>query len=188
VTDDPGVRIDIAHAKLLEGLVCAHKPTSVLELGFGRGRSAEAILRGLDFNQQSFTYTLVDNWGDWGGNWPDEASAFRLQHPEVDIIVCDEGDFLGAPPVGTSLAYDFIMSDADHFHAHEWHDRVYDDLLNPGGVLIYHDVTQFPGLIGIVEKCVEQGLRHVVFEKNSRSDERCQRGLLVIFKPLEMSG
>lgn len=180
MTDNPGPRIDIAHAKLIEGLVCAHKPTNVLEFGFGGGRSAEAILRGLEFNGTPFRYLLVDNWADWGGQIPQEADTFAHQHPEVQVVTEDEGRF-ATQPAGH---YDFIMSDADHVHTHEWFRRVYNDILNPGGVLIYHDVRgdSFPGLQSIVEQCVQQKVRHVVFDKNSRDGEQCDRGLLVIFK------
>ncbi len=181
MTDDPGVRIDIAHAKLIEGLVCAHKPESVLEFGFGRGRSAEAILRGIEFNGNEPYTVLVDNWGDWGKEMPPEAKSFFAEHENILLVAMDEGEFVKQ----CGQSFDFIMSDADHNCTHEWFERVYDDLLNPGGVLITDDVTQFPGLIGIVEKCRERNLRHVVFEKNSQSWERCQRGLLCIFKELE---
>ena len=176
--DTPGCRIDIAHAKLVEGLVCAHKPARVLEFGFGGGRSAEAILRGLEFNQEAFDYTLVDSWADWQGSQPMEAAEFLYAHPEVKLVEMAEREFVHE----TVEQFDFIMSDADHWHTHEWFERVYADLLAPGGVLIYHDVTQFPGLIEIAEKCRERNLRHVVFEKNTRVGECCQRGLLCIFK------
>jgi predicted O-methyltransferase YrrM len=80
--------------------------------------------------------------------------------------------------------FDFIMSDADHFRTQEWFAHVYANLLNSGGILIYHDVTnpQFPNLMRIYEDCVRNGHHHVLLNANSRKEERCDRGLLVIFK------
>ena len=51
---------------------------------------------------------------------------------------------------------DFIFSDADHHHAPEqWFDKVYDDMLNPGGILCYHDINlvdnDFPNLREILQ-------------------------------------
>lgn len=172
--EHPGVSIDECHADLLYGLIRAHKPASVLELGFGGGRSCDTILRGLRDNEQAgVPFTLVDNWGDWGNERPEHA-----YRDGVNIVTEDERKFTHY----CQESYDFIFSDADHGYAHEWFDITYGRMLNPGGVLCYHDVRLYENLWGIVEECRRLGLSHVVFEKNSIEGEWCERGLLVIFK------
>lgn len=179
---DENVKIDLAHANLLTALVQTQKPQSVLEIGLGGGQSADAILAGLKYNQQEYTYTLVDNWFDWNGQQP-AGVAERYEPQGVKIIVSDERDFVFA----TDQTFDFIMSDGDHMRAEQWFEYVYSELLNPGGILIYHDINlfdsdAFQNLTVIYEKCQEYKLRYNLFNRNSLPTERCQRGLLVIFK------
>lgn len=178
--DNPGVSIDTAHASLIYGLVCSQKPTSILEFGFGGGRSADAILRACEFNGNKPRYDLVDNWKDWDGTVPDTVIAFR-ENADIAIITADEGEFVR----DCEFQYEFIMSDADHANAEKWFNRTYIDLLAPGGILVYHDVRNFPNLAEIVTTCKASRLRHVVFDRCSRVGEACQRGLLVIFKTSE---
>ena len=178
----PLVKIDVAHANLLIGLVQSNKPKTILEIGLGGGQATDAILDALDFNQQKFEYTLVDNWLDWGRRRPpgvDEKYASR-----ISIVDSDERDFV----FSTSKTFDFIMSDGDHHNAEKWFEHVFDTLLNANGILVYHDINtfnepdSFPNLLQIYNKCKEYNLSHHLFNSNSREDERCQRGLLVIFK------
>ena len=175
------VKIDLAHANLLTGLVMSSKPKTILEIGIGGGKSTDAILSGLNYNQQSAVYTLIDNWCDWGGRRP-EGVTEKYGHL-INIIDIDERDFV----FKTNQSWDFIMSDGDHYNSDKWFDYVYDRLLNPGGILVYHDVNLvdtmcFKNLINIYERCQKLKISHNLFNKNSLSDERCQRGLLVIFK------
>ncbi len=180
--DDPGVRIDLAHADLLYGLVRAHKPRSVLEFGFGGGRSAQAILNGCAANQLTPRYVLVDNWADWGGVMPDEARAFAHKHIDaVEWSFQSERAFVAE----CREQFDFIMSDADHANAQRWHQRVFDCLLAPGGILCYHDVRAYANLAEIETQCQNANLHHVVFDRCSVDGEGCGRGLLVVFKGLE---
>ena len=179
---DEGVKIDVAHAMILTGLVAANKPKTVLEIGLGGGQSCDAILSGLEFNQQEYNYTIVDNWFDWHGQRPDGVDAKYASR--CTIIDSGEREFV----FSTDKTFDFIMSDGDHFNAQEWFEFVYANLLNTGGILIYHDINvfnephSFPNLVKIYDKCKEYNLPHKLFNLNSRTDERCQRGLLVIFK------
>jgi hypothetical protein len=49
--------------------------------------------------------------------------------------------------------------------------------------MVCHDVlSEGYQLYDIVINCQNRKIRHVVFSKSSRDDERCERGLLVIFK------
>lgn len=178
---DPAVKVDVAHAAILTALVQSNKPTEVLEIGIGGGQGTDAILAGLEFNQQKYNYDIVDCWWDWQGVKPagvDEKYAGRC-----NIITAFEKDFV----FSTDKTYDFIMSDGDHHNADQWFEHVLDKLVNPGGILIYHDINlfdddAFKNLNEIYTRCKQYGLRHHLFNKNSREDERCQRGLLVIFK------
>lgn len=176
---DDNVKIDRAHVELIYGLVVSAKPTTVLEFGLGGGTSANAILNGLEYNHQPYEYDLVDNWGDrdFAGVCP--AAVIKQYGSRVNIITSDEGAYA----VSCNKSYDFIMSDGDHMNADQWHEKVYEQMLNPGGILIYHDVGgEFPALASIYRRVVQQNIRHVMFDKNSLGGERCHRGLLVIFK------
>ena len=123
-------------------------------------------------------YVLVDDGTDWGGNLP------AAELPEgIEIIEQSERDFTYA----CTESFDFIFSDADHQHAEQWFIHTYAVLLNPGGVLCYHDVVNpdFPNLREILSECERLQLRYVLFDANSTATERCDRGLMVIFKPRE---
>ena len=174
------VVIDPAHNSLIHGLVRAHKPQRVLEIGLGGGTSLDTILQALDMNQQAYDYTLVDNWYDWSGQRPPGVT--ERYGDQIQIVESSERDFVAT----CDQTYDFILSDGDHHHADQWFDRVYHDLLAPGGIVIYHDINlvqdEFVNLRQILYTCQQQGLTHMLFNQNSRSDERCHRGLLVISK------
>jgi predicted O-methyltransferase YrrM len=177
---DEGVKIDQAHADLLRGLIVAQKPRTVLELGIGGGQGTDAMLSGLDYNQQEFEYTLVDNWFDFGHKQPDAVA--EKYGNRINIVTSDERDFVFA----CEKKFDFIMSDADHFRTDQWFEYVYENLVNDNGILCYHDVNlvdnEFVNLRTIYYKCREYGLAYKLFNLNSLPTERCQRGLLVIFK------
>jgi predicted O-methyltransferase YrrM len=171
------VKIDRNHAELVTALVKCVKPRTVLELGFGAGEATKAIMAGLNYNEMQFSYTLVDNWQDFGGRRPAATNAEEFSH--IDFVTSDEQAFVE----GCKDQFDFIFSDADHFSAQNWFQKVYDDLLRPGGILLYHDVTnpELPNLREIYDRVLSHEYRHALFSENSRSDERCDRGLLVIF-------
>ena len=174
------IAIDDAHADLIYGLVCALKPDSVLELGYGEGRSCQAILCGLraNGNRDKARYVLVDDWTDWGGEHP------QSDLPDgITLVEQSEREFT----YSCTESFDFIFSDADHQQAEQWFIHTYTVLLKPGGVLCYHDVVNpdFPNLREIVNECERLSLRYVLFDRNSIAGERCDRGLLVIFKPRE---
>jgi predicted O-methyltransferase YrrM len=173
------VKIDDNHAEFVRALVVCNKPRRVLEFGFGAGEATRAILGGLAYNRQAFEYTLVDNWLDFGGVPPPPAGALVAQG--VNLVTSSERDFVQT----CQTSFDFVFSDADHHHAQEWCDQVYGRMVARGGVLIYHDVTNsagFPNLLRIYRDVLANGYHHVLFNRNSTPEERCDRGLLVIFK------
>ena len=175
------IQIDTVHAKLLHGLVLADKPKRVLELGYGVGFATDDIYSALEYNQQPYTYTLVDNWSD---KWTESGNPEKVKAKysnKIDIVTSNEKEFV----FGCKEKYDFIMSDADHLATDQWFEYVYDTLLADNGILCYHDVmltSMFPNLYRIVERCQELNLRHKVFDKSSLPEEMCFRGLIVIFK------
>ncbi len=175
------LKIDQAHAKLIYGLVVANKPQRILEFGLGGGASTEAILEGISYNANHPHYTLVDNWMDFGGQIPGEILAYLKTTP-IHTVTSDEKSFV----FDTPHTYDFIMSDADHGSTQQWFEYVYDQLLNPGGILIYHDINIVEEvgvqLREIYFQARKRNLPYHLFNKNSRSEERCQRGLFVLFK------
>lgn len=190
------VEIDVAHSHLVEALVRSFKPESILELGFGGGRSHNAIAQGAKYNGNKPTYTLVDSWHDWSGNVPPEAHAavkrHSLNHKTHDaeentfhsftMVTSSEEDFV-SNNIGM-MEYNFIMSDADHQQTHKWAIDVFERLLTSPGLLIYHDVNgAYPGLGELPSKFRIRGdCASMVFNRKTRDDEECERGLLVIYK------
>lgn len=175
------VKIDVAHAALLHGLVRAHKPERVLEFGFGGGRSLDAILEALTINRNCREYVLVDNWADFGGVMPGEA---RRYVGAVDVTTNEEKDFV-AEAIAAGKQFDFIMSDADHYYSNEWAAEVFLYLLTRPGIIVYHDIQKdgpFWNLYSIKQWCENNCIPHMLFNRSSLPGERCERGLLVIFK------
>jgi predicted O-methyltransferase YrrM len=173
------VKIDANHADFVRALVMCHKPRRVLEFGFGAGEATRAILDGLRYNSQPFEYTLVDNWLDFGGIPP--AATRASAYDGVTFTTGDERDFVLACDTG----HDLVFSDADHHRTQDWFDLVYDRIVARDGVLIYHDITNtagFPNLLQIYRDVLRHGYDHVLLNRNSVPGERCDRGLLVIFK------
>jgi len=180
---DEIVKIDANHAEFVRSLVTCAKPHRVLELGFGAGESTRAILSGLRYNMQAFDYTVVDNWFDFQGIIPEATNS--PEYAEIRFITSAEHEFVDMFLQGGMQRYDFIFSDADHCNTQLWFHQVYEHMLAPGGILLYHDVTNtesFPNLMQIYEAVVRNNYRHLLFNRNSRQDERCDRGLLAIFK------
>ena len=178
------VAVDQCHLDLVYGLIVSHKPNSVLELGVGSGRTTKTIIRATDNNQNKPDITLVDSWFDFNGKAP---ACIENYKKFCKVVPMDEMNFV----FSTRNTYDFIFSDADHWNADKWFDYVYDRLLNPNGILIYHDVStgplpnnelRFPNLTSILYKCKERGISHVHLDRCSKPGERCYRGFLVIFK------
>jgi len=192
---DP-VQVDFCHGDLIESLVKCHKPKSVLELGFGSGFTTRKILAALDYNENGklnrhygdpATYTLVDNWLDWREKGQEPPNLSEFKKTRAQIVSAAEHEFV----FSAKQKWDFIFSDADHFNTDKWFEYVYDNLVNDGGILIYHDVCEtapesgefwFPNLANIIHKTRQRNLSHHLFKRESLASERCWRGLLVIFK------
>jgi len=172
------VKIDANHAKFVCALVMCTKPQRILELGFGAGEATRAILAGLRYNERDFEYTVVDNWVDFGGIQPEITKTGEFS--AVKFITSGECQFVKEP----HGIFDFIFSDADHNNTQHWFEHVYNNLLSRDGVLIYHDVTNpsFPNLLRIYMDSVRKNYDHILLNVSSRRDERCGRGMLVIFK------
>ncbi len=179
---DEIVKIDVNHAQLVTALVMSQKPGRVLELGFGSGEATRAILAGLRYNGAGCEYTIVDNWLDFDGIQP--AITQDPEYAGINFVTSPENVFV-SEALHAQNQYDFIFSDADHMATQNWFEPVYQQLLARAGILIYHDVTNtrdFPNLLRIYHDCVRNGYHYALFNNNSRTDERCDRGLLAIFK------
>jgi predicted O-methyltransferase YrrM len=173
---DPIVAMDDNHIQLINTLAICSKPTSVLEIGVGSGLVTKTLLDALQYNQKNSTLTCVDNFLDWNGQTPQGFDSFK---DNINFINSNERDFI----ISCKETYDFIVSDADHHHTNEWVDKTF-NLLNKGGILIYHDVTNpdFRNLYDIVRYAELHQINHVVLNKSSLPHERCERGLMIIFK------
>lgn len=172
---DPNVKMDQCHLDLIYGLLVSHKPGKVLELGMGSGVATDVILRAFRYNGLPLDLTCVDNWLDWQGKKPQDVAQYEAAG--VKVITAGEKEFV----FSCSEKFDFIVSDADHDHAQDWFDRTL-SLLRPGGVLIYHDVTNpdFRNLYSIYLSAKNANLSHFLFNTSSREEEKCERGLLII--------
>lgn len=173
------VKIDDCHVDLIYGLIVALKPNSILELGYGSGKSTKSIIKGTSYNQNNPEFTLVDNWMDFDRKVPSHICT--AYYAKVKIVTDEEKDFIES----CTETFDFVLSDADHCHSHTWFERTFRDILRPGGIMVCHDIMNregYPGLYDIVINCQNNRIRYAIFDKSSRDDERCERGLLVIFK------
>lgn len=189
--------IDVAHAHLIDGLVRAFKPTRILELGWGGGRSHNAIMTAAAFNDNQPEYTLVDNWSQEGQQPPDVQASVQLHTmnhitktrakntlSHFGVVTSSEQDFIRILLQQNKATFEFIMSDADHEHTHQWCADVYHKLLTSPGILIYHDIsTGYENLKTIKPVLQSVGGLCMEFNRKTREDEECQRGLLVVYKP-----
>ncbi len=172
--------IDAPHANLLCGVIMSSKPARVLELGVGTGYATKAITDALLYNKHG-ALTCVDNWIDYGGEEPPLAG--ELRSLGAIVVTASEGEFVAACRDTMAGAYDVIVSDADHHNAQNFVDD-HLRLLAPGGFLFYHDTINgdYPNLATIREKLTAAGVKFTEFSKNTRPDERCQRGWLMATK------
>jgi predicted O-methyltransferase YrrM len=162
--------IDKAHCDLIYGLAVSLKPKSVLEIGYGQGNSFEALWKALAYNNINFRYTLVDDWRGHQGR-----PAPELDGLPIEILSMTEEAFYREH---SDQSYNIILSDADHGHAHQWFEQSLEMVRAPG-LLIYHDASNpnHPNLgeLNLFGHC------WALFNRSSRPDEHCERGLLVIF-------
>ena len=170
--------MDKNHIDLIYSLIISQKPRSILELGIGSGFLTCKILEAISYNEiHQTTFDCVDNFIDWGYNIPDHIREIR----GINIIINSEENFVKS----CKNKYDFIISDADHPNCHRWITETC-SLLNDGGILIYHDVTNqdFPNLKSILDHFNKLPTTYstLLFNKSSKANERCSRGLLIINK------
>jgi predicted O-methyltransferase YrrM len=175
------IKIDSNHVDLIYGLIVSLKPRRLLEFGLGRAVSTDRILTAIGYNGIPVQYVVVDNWKDFGGSIPDEAA--RNYANRLSLVTEDEGHYIDRA-IKSGERFDFILCDGDHFNSEKYFTDVYGKLLSPGGILLYHDVVgaEFPNLHEIPRKANAHALSHIIFDKSTRPDEHCERGLLVIFK------
>lgn len=178
VTDGevPAVAMDRAHQAVIFAMAVAQKPMDVLEFGVGSGAISRALIAALNYNQHG-RLTCVDNWIDSGGIEPPIAETVRKAG--ATVIGQDEYSFTAGAPTG---AYDFLVSDADHNEAGRWVAETF-RLVRPGGILFFHDAaaTHYAAMALIREYA--RPFPHLLMDRSSRADERCGRGLLMVWRP-----
>lgn len=172
--------IDYAHAHLVAGLILAHKPESVLELGVGSAYLTRVVLEALRENSLG-CLTSVDNFFDWQGIKPPHIEELQHAYPEWNLIISDESSFLQSALPHT---YMFIISDGDHTRGYQTASAVFQAAV-PGGLLVFHDTSSdlFRLLARIPNRCRRLGFPSFHFTAKSLPDERTDRGLLVVSKP-----
>lgn len=169
------ISIDENHIEMIYSLIICDKPSSVLEIGIGSGKTTSKIIEAFEYNNIIANIDCVDNFFDWGGQIPEHIKQIK----NINLIISDEKGFIE----NCTKRYDFIISDADHEHTHLWVEKTI-GLLNPGGLLIYHDITNksYPNLYSVLNFVQTNKYSFMLFNKNSKTTERCDRGLLVIRK------
>lgn len=171
--------LDYAHAHLIAGLVLAHKPLKVLELGVGSAYLTSVVLEALRENGRG-RLTSVDNFFDWNGKKPFHIIDLQETNPDWDLIVEDESIFLQRSP---SEAYTFIISDGDHTRGYQTAPDLFRTAA-PGSVLVFHDTSSeiFRLLARLPKRCRQLGFDNFHFNSKSKPEENTDRGLLVVGK------
>lgn len=171
--------IDFSHAMLVAGLVTAHKPATVLELGVGSAFLTRVLLAALEENRRG-TLTSVDNFSDWGKQEPEHIVGLRQRAPNWRLEISDEAAFLQR---AAANSFDFVVSDGDHTHGYQNASDIF-RLCAPGGLLVFHDTNSdmFRLLRRLPGRCRRLGFSSVHFTARSRAGERTERGLLVVAK------
>src|SRR5580692_8157351 len=150
------IRMVYCHIELIAATVASLKPKNILELGYGSGKSAKAILAAIQKYKLGDTlYTIVDNWQDHDGVCPKDLWGLHsdygfdyqgVQHfPLIKLITSTEEKFVSNIISKTwqeaDETFDLIVSDADHGNSWRWFDKVYYLMLRPGGIGFFHDVN-----------------------------------------------
>ena len=172
-----GAAIDIPHGVLILGALMSSKPQSIVELGIGTGFVTSLIFQGIEYNNTG-ELTCVDNLHDFGGHLKPEILE-KLKKTNAKILApMQEKEFVYQ---AENNSYDFLVSDADHFHAGDWAEEIF-RIMKPDSFMFFHDVNprDFPNLMRYKTLSDELGKPNFLFTKCSRNDEICERGLLMV--------
>jgi predicted O-methyltransferase YrrM len=169
-----GISVDACHGLTIFGAAVSAKPESLLELGVGGAFVTNLLLDAIEFNEKG-SLTCVDSLHD---DFPPNLFDGIKERGANVIAPIEEKDFVFSVKENT---YDFLMSDADHNHAGEWTDQIF-KIMKPDSIMFFHDVTNpgYPNLLNYQKRAEELGKPFYLFNSDSRSDERCWRGLLMI--------
>jgi len=175
------VEMDTVHIDLIKATAMALKPLNMLELGMGSGKVTAALMEAsmaTGFGQ----LTVVDNWVDWNGVKPNihNVEPYIILN-RLQIITKSEESFVAENE--DKPQYDLIVSDADHHNSHKWWHMTL-SMLKYEGVAFFHDVCNrdFPNLNMLVYDIDAAGYQTKIFKNSSHPFERCNRGLLMVWK------
>jgi spermidine synthase len=171
--------IDTAHVLFLAGLVASHKPNRVLELGIGSAYLSKVILSTLEANGMG-SLMSVDNFFDWNGSKPSHIQELEERSPSWRVVVEDETEFVKN---AQKEEFDFVVSDGDHTRGYQNAVDVF-RICQPGGFMVFHDTRSelFRLLARLPKQVSNLGFSSFHFTRQTRSDERTDRGLLVVCK------
>jgi len=170
-----GAAVDLNHGILMLGALMSAKPINILEIGIGTAFCSELLLQGIKYNQIG-KLTCVDNLHDLNGNLPIDTLNY-LKDKQVSIAVQSEKDFVFSRQENE---FDFLVSDGDHNHAHEWTDQIF-KIMKPDSFMFFHDVMEKGySLIEYKNQAEKLGKPYYLFNISSRAEEKCERGWLMI--------
>lgn len=166
--------MDLNHAMLIYSLILSSKPEKIFEFGIGTGLISRLILKAIEYNSMG-KLTCIENLQDW----PEYNITSLKKNIElgINVIHSSEEDFVKNC---NENECDFLVSDADHINSHLWIDKVCKFVKN-NGFMVFHDVAYpaYPNLYKNIEYCQANKLPYFVFCKESKTGEKCSRGLLV---------
>lgn len=174
-----GAALDKNHLMLLLGVILSDKPKQILELGVGTAYASFSILEAIKYNKIG-SLTCVDNGYDINKH-DDNGNLKRttiksLKDRGVNVIMpTSEYDFVH---YSESNSFDLLLSDADHNGT--WPDQL-SRIIKNGSFMFFHDVNEsYPNLLEYHEYFKSKNMPCFLFNKNSRPEERCTRGFLMV--------
>jgi len=170
--------VDVPHGIIILGALISSKPEKILEIGIGTGFITNLLLDGVSYNQTG-QVTSVDNFHDLGGNLPNKVFEDLKQRRSINIIApMQERDFVMSTKENE---FDFLVSDGDHNHAGEWVEDIF-RIMKPDSFMFFHDTNNpgYPGLKNYKTLADKHNKPNFLFSKSSRSDEDCERGILMV--------
>jgi predicted O-methyltransferase YrrM len=134
-------------------IVCNKQPKTILEIGTATGGTLFLFARNAPADCQIISIDLPD--GPFGGGYPEWKAhiykAFALPNQTIQLLRRDSHQQLTLRMIEKSVRHgiDFLFIDGDHTYEGVKKDfEMYSPLVNPGGVIAFHDIVVHPSETG----------------------------------------